>query len=79
MLLETIALLALPLANCVVDPPAEPIPISRVAAANYEVRIRFEGRVTTTQVRASDAGHARRLAQAQFGPKVTVLSVKRID
>ena len=33
----------------------------------YAARIRLDGKVSTTTV------------QAQFGPKVTVLSVKRID
>jgi hypothetical protein len=35
--------------------------------------------VSTTQVQASDAGHAKKLVQAQFGPSVTVLGVKRVD
>jgi len=35
-------------------------------------------KVTTTQVRASDAGQAKKLAQQQF-PKSTVLSVKKVD
>jgi hypothetical protein len=43
----------------------------------YEARIRFEGKVTTTQVKASDAGQARKLVQQQF-PKATVLSVKKV-
>jgi hypothetical protein len=43
----------------------------------YEARIRFEGKVTTTQVKASDAGQAKKLVQ-QF-PKATVLSVKKVD
>ena len=34
---------------------------------------------TQTQVQASDAGHAKKLVQAQYGSKVTVLSVKRVD
>jgi hypothetical protein len=45
----------------------------------YEARIRLNGKVSTTQVSASDAGHAKKLVQAQFGPSVTVLSVKRVD
>ena len=45
----------------------------------YEARIRLYGQVSTTTVQASDAGQAKKLVQAQFGPKVTVLSVKRID
>jgi hypothetical protein len=44
----------------------------------YEARIRVDGSVTTTQVKASDAGKAKKLVQQQF-PKATVLSVKRID
>lgn len=45
----------------------------------YEARIRLNGKVSTTQVQASDAGHAKKLVQAQFGPSVTVLSVKKVD
>lgn len=45
---------------------------------NFEARIRFEGKITTTQVKASDAGQAKKLVQQQF-PKATVLSVKKID
>jgi hypothetical protein len=44
----------------------------------YEARIRFEEKVTTTQVKASDAGQAKKLVQSQF-PKATVLSVKKVD
>jgi hypothetical protein len=33
----------------------------------YEARIRLNGKVSTTQVQASDAGHAKKLVQAQFG------------
>lgn len=51
---------------------------SNLVLHTYECRIRFEGRVTTTQVRASDAGQARKLAQQQF-PKATVLSVKKVN
>jgi len=54
-------------------------PSSVMAAHTYEARIRLDGRVSTTRVQASDAGQAKKLVQAQFGPKVTVLSVKRID
>jgi hypothetical protein len=39
----------------------------------------LDGRVSTTRVQASDAGQAKKLVQAQFGPNVTVLSVKRVD
>jgi hypothetical protein len=45
----------------------------------YEAKIRLKGSVTTTQVKASDAGHAKKLVQAQYGPSVTVLSVKKVD
>ena len=45
----------------------------------YEARIRLNGNVTTTTVKANSAGQAKKLVQAQFGPEVTVLSVKRID
>lgn len=76
---ETIVVFALSHANILGESLRAPIAVATAAAANYEVRIRLDGRVSTTQVRASDAGHARRLVQAQFGPKVTVLSVKRLD
>lgn len=42
----------------------------------YEGRIRLNGKVSTTQVQASDAGQAKKLIQAQF-PNAVVLSVKR--
>jgi|GEM_PF-1710976 hypothetical protein len=60
--------------TCIASPPG-------VVAINhtYEARIRLDGKVSTTTVQASDAGQAKKLVQAQFGPKVTVLSVKRID
>jgi hypothetical protein len=45
----------------------------------HEAKIRLNGKVSTTQVQASDAGHAKKLVQAQFGTSVTVLSVKRVD
>lgn len=44
----------------------------------YEARIRVDGKVSTTRVQASDAGHAKKLIQAQF-PNATVLSVKKVD
>jgi len=54
--------------------------ISEVAMVlhTYEARIRLDGKVSTTQVKASDAGQAKKLAQQQF-PKATVLSVKKVD
>ena len=45
----------------------------------YEAKIRLNGKVSTTQVQAADGGQAKKLVQAQFGPSVTVLSVKRVD
>ena len=45
----------------------------------YEAKIRLNGKVTTTQVQASDAGSAKKMVIAQFGAGVTVLSVKRVD
>lgn len=45
----------------------------------YEVRFRLDGRVSTTQVQANDAGQAKKLVKAQYGDKVTVLSAKRVD
>ena len=58
-----------------------PATLSPIAMANhtYEAKIRLDGKVSTTQVQASDAGHAKKLVQAQYGSKVTVLSVKRVD
>ena len=44
----------------------------------YEARIRLNGKVSTTQVKASDAGQAKKLVQQQF-PNATVLSVKKAD
>jgi len=58
--------------------PATPSPIA-MANHTYEAKIRLDGKVSTTQVQASDAGHAKKLVQAQYGSKVTVLSVKRVD
>jgi hypothetical protein len=58
--------------------PAAPSPIA-MANHTYEAKIRLDGKVSTTQVQASDAGHAKMLVQAQYGPKVIVLSVKRVD
>lgn len=53
---------------------------SVVVAVNhtYEARIRLNGKVSTTQVQASDAGQAKKLVQSQF-PNATVLSVKKVD
>ncbi len=55
-------------------------PFPGVVAVNhtYEARIRLNGKVSTTQVQASDAGQAKKLVQQQF-PGATVLSVKKVD
>jgi hypothetical protein len=44
----------------------------------YEARIQLNGKVSTTQVQASDAGQAKKLVQAQF-PTATVLSIRKVD
>lgn len=54
-------------------------PVAVARTHTYQARIRLNGKVSTTQVQASDAGQAKKLVQAQYGPTVTVLSVKRID
>lgn len=61
--------------------PAAAAPALDVVAINhtYEVRIRLDGRVSTVRVQAADAGQAKKLVQAQFGDKATVLSTKRVD
>lgn len=62
--------------------PEHALPNETTAAVavlhTYEARIRVDGRVTTTQIKASDAGQAKKLVQQQF-PKATVLSVKKLD
>jgi hypothetical protein len=58
---------------------AHPIPGAVAVNHTYEARIRLNGKVSTTQVQASDAGQAKKLVQAQFGPSVTVLSVKKVE
>ena len=57
----------------------EPFAVLAMVLHTYECKLRVDGRITTTQVKASDAGQAKKLVQAQFGPSVTVLSVKRVD
>jgi hypothetical protein len=44
----------------------------------YEARLRLNGKVSTAQVQASDAGQAKKLVQSQF-PNATVLGVKKVD
>lgn len=62
-----------------VPEPAQEGPAVAFKTHTYEALIRFKGRVSTTQIQASDAGQAKKLVQAQFGPSVTVLSVKKLD
>ena len=58
------------------DVLAAAVPMAR---HTYEVRFRLDGRVSTTRVQASDGGQAKKLVQAQFGDRATVLSAKRVD
>ena len=69
--------IALALAGSPPTSPAPP-PVAALVAHTYEARIRVAGRVSTTRVQANDAGHAKKLVQAQF-PTATVLSVRKID
>ena len=69
------------LAFALAGPMAPAVPAFQPPALvthTYEARIRLNGKVSTTQVQASDAGHAKKLVQAQF-PTATVLSVKKVD
>ena len=59
-------------------PASAPVWLVARVLHTYEARIRVGSRVSTTRVQASDAGHAKRLVQAQFGDTATVLSVKRV-
>ncbi len=72
VLFVAVMLVSVPTASSVGNPG--------VVAVNhtYEARIRLNGKVSTTQVQASDAGHAKKLVQQQF-PAATVLSVKKVD
>lgn len=74
----TALFLALSLAGGVPGPLPD-FPVIAFKTHTYEARIRFKGRVSTTQVQASDAGQAKKLVQIQYGPSVTVLSVKKLD
>jgi hypothetical protein len=70
-------LLALSLGgDSVVSQP--PFPTVALTTHTYEARIRLNGKVSTTQVQASDAGQAKKLVQSQY-PTATVLSVKKVD
>ena len=62
-----------------VSVPSGAIPAVALVLHTYEVKFRLDSRVSTTQVQANDAGHAKKLVQAQYGSRVTVLSVKKVD
>ena len=72
-------LLALFLASAVPSPVIAQQLTVMTHTHTYEARIRLNGKVSTTQIQASDASQAKKLVQAQYGPSVTVLSVKRVD
>jgi len=74
-----IVLLALAFAGGIA--PASPLGVStaRAASPTYEVKFRVKGIVSTTTVQARDAGQAKKLVLAQYGPSAQVLSVKRLD
>ena len=44
----------------------------------YEVRIRFQGRVSCVTVEAVCASHAKSLVAAQYGADVVVLSARAV-
>lgn len=73
-------MIAVVLSLMLCGPLAVATPVPGVVAVNhtYEARIRLNGKVSTTQVQASDAGQAKKLVQQQF-PGATVLSVKKVD
>ncbi len=60
-------------------PPQQAMPAPWAITHTYEARIRIAGTVSKVQVQARDAGHAKKLLRAQYGPGVAILSVKRID
>ena len=60
-------------------PPQQAMPAPWAITHTYEARIRIAGTVSKVQVQARDAGHAKKLLRAQYGPGVNILSVKRID
>jgi len=45
----------------------------------YEVKFRLKGRISVTEVQASDAGQAKKLVETQYGKEITVLSTKRVQ
>jgi hypothetical protein len=70
-------ILALALVGVTPGPSSGPS-VAALVLHTYEARIRLDGKVSTTQVKASDAGQAKKLVQQQF-PNATVLSVKKVD
>ncbi|GEM_PF-602295 len=60
-------------------PPQQVTPAPWAITHTYEARIRIAGTVSKVQVQARDAGHAKKLLRAQYGPEVAILSVQRID
>ena len=44
----------------------------------YEVKFRLKGIVSTTQVQANASAQAKKLAEAQYGKDITVLSTKKV-
>ena len=43
----------------------------------FKVKIRLDGRAFWVQVQANDAGHAAKMAKAQYGSSITVLHTKK--
>jgi len=48
----------------------------RTIMREFEVRIRFQGSVTTVRVKARDSSQAKALVKAEYGNQVTILSAK---
>ena len=44
----------------------------------YAVRVRISDHVTTVTVSASNASHAKEIAQSMYGPEATILRTDRI-
>jgi hypothetical protein len=76
MFLHSVLALFVAVAMPVVSVGQDPCVVA--VSHTYEARIRVNGKVSTTRVQASDAGHAKKLVQSQF-PGATVLSVKKVD
>lgn len=72
-------LLAVALAGGFVAVPPTGASTALAASPTYEVKFRVKGIVSTTTVKARDAGQARKLVTAQYGGEARVLSVRRVD